>query len=123
MRLLSLLFLPLLLTACTDSGATLSPDEAFSEVREAMLARDASRAMRHLRGAAHQGHLEAAATLADAYEHGRLSPSVGYAEWERQGGTIVLPIRVLPGQAGRWHRRFEALLADSLAAGSPHRCN
>ena len=109
----------LLLAACTDSGTHLTPGAAFAEAHTAMRARDASRAVVHLRAAAQQGHLDAVALLADAYAQGRLSPSGGYQEWERQGGAIVLPITVLPGQAGRWERRFEELLADSLTSNNP----
>jgi TPR repeat protein len=118
MRWLPLLVL-IVVAACSNPGSTLSPDEAFAEAHAAMMAREASRAMVHLRSAAQQGHLEAAALLAEAYAHGRLSPSVGYEAWEDRGGAVVLPITVLPGQARRWTRRFEELLADSLAAGNP----
>ncbi len=116
-----LLLIPLLsLTACSDPGAGLSPETSYAEAHEAMLDHDADRAVALLRSAAERGHLVATAVLADAYERGSLYGPVGYGEWERVGGAIVLPVRVWPGQAGRWERRFGRLLADSLAIGSPN---
>lgn len=107
-------FLIVGLTAC-DAEADLTPDEAYEQARAAMVARDASEAMKLLRAAAAQDHLEATAMLADTYASGQLTPRAVEPNIQRSEGTIILPIRVLPGQARRWRRRFDALLEDRLA--------
>ena len=108
-------FLIVGLAAC-DTEADLSPVEAYEQARAAMVDRDAPEAMKLLRTAAEQGHLEATALLADAYVRGRLAPRAVAPNIQRSEGAIVLPIIVLPGQAHRWVRRFDSLMEDRLDA-------
>ena len=112
------LFLIVGLAAC-DTEADLSPGEAYDQARAAMMDRDASEAMKLLRTAATQGHLEATAVLADTYARGQLTPRAVEPNIQRSEGAIILPIRVLPGQARRWARTFGALMEDRLAAEDP----
>ncbi|MCH7975972.1 MAG: sel1 repeat family protein [Bacteroidetes bacterium] len=112
------LFLIVGLAAC-DTEADLSPGEAYDQALAAMMDRDASEAMKLLRTAAAQGHLEATAMLADTYARGQLAPRAVEPNIQRSEGAIILPIRVLPGQARRWRRRFDALIEDRLDAEDP----
>ena len=106
------------LAAC-DAEADLTPEEAYKQARAAMVDRDASEAMKLLRAAAAQDHLEATAMLANTYARGQLAPRAVEPNIQRSEGAIVLPIRVLPGQARRWRRRFDALMEDRLASEDP----
>ncbi len=108
-------FLIVGLAAC-DTKADLTPDEAYEQARAArMVARDASEAMKLLRAAAAQDHLEATAMLADTYAKGQPTPRAVEPNIQRSEGTIILPIRVPPGQARRWRRGFDVLIEDRLA--------
>lgn len=117
MRGLPFVLVLLVLSGCKDPADDLSPSAAYEAAQAAMIERDANHAMPLLKSAANRGHLEAARFLAESFERGTLMPSDS-GGLNRSDGTIVLPIRVLPGQSGRWRRHFESLMEDSLAVGS-----
>jgi hypothetical protein len=109
----ALVLLCTLLVVGAGCGSAPPSADWQQQARAAHEAGDADTYLRLTRQAAHAGDLDALAVMAEA-------ASRGYVRVGRVPDTWTnVPVRVWPGEAARWSRRFLARLDAGVAAGEP----
>lgn len=103
-----------LLAACGPSASGLDPAAAVEAADEALLDRDADRALALLTEAADAGDLGARRRVVEAYERGYMR-----TPYERGRTSTNLAVTTWPGRAAFARRAYERALADHAEAGDP----